>query len=342
MSAISRDQLRSGYRTATGIGVAAIGVLCACAVGVELAKNGNSPVQGLMEASHLEILRYGLLGAAGALFSLIRAVKNFILSRPISLPILESGGFFSEPVQTLIEVATTTYALCGLAAVFGLSLYWLTGEKSAFYLFFVLSLVLFAIFFPRYGEWGEWIKEVERAIDRTKRSLIRSQIARILGPVGKVSEYVWVYPVNLEYRLFVMAGLIAGLLGVLFFAPFIGLRASLLLYVLLVGLNIPYVLIKKEVEIDRRRGIVLKRWGVLAYRKETVYQLSEFSNVTLHMRGISRYGTWPLYVVYLVGASSPLKLFDTMSEERAGKQSRGLAEFLGVEFVNRTGQWDLI
>lgn len=78
------------------------------------------------------------------------------------------------------------------------------------------------------------------------------------------------------------------------------------------------------------------------YRNEKVYQLSDVSSVTLSLKGISRYGTWPLSMVSLVGPAFSLKLFDTTSEERGGKYSRELAGFLGFEFVNRTAQWELI
>lgn len=342
MKPTSKDQLRNGHRTAIAVGIGVIGILLAIGVAIEFSGNNDALFKGLIPPSQVAVLRYVFLGLAAGVFFMIRAFRNFILSRPISLPIPEPEGVFSEPIQVLIETSVTTYVLSVLVGLFGLVLHLLTGHRSEFYLFFVLALTLLAIYFPRYGEWEEWIKGVERGVGRTHRSLIRSLIARIWAGTGKVSEYLWVYPVNLEYRLFVGIGLASSLFGLLIFALVLGLRESLLIYTILVALNLPYVLVKKTVEIDRRRGVITKWWQFFLYKNDRVYQLSDFSSVTLNMKGLSRYGTWPLYMVYLVGSASSLKLFDTTSEERAGRYSRELAEFLEFEFVNRTAQWDLI
>jgi hypothetical protein len=48
--------------------------------------------------------------------------------------------------------------------IYGLMLFLMGGRSSDFYFFMALSLVFFAVYFPRYGQWEEWVSERERAV----------------------------------------------------------------------------------------------------------------------------------------------------------------------------------
>lgn len=319
-----------------------IAMLCVCAIVVGPTKINHAPLKDRIAPGAVDVLRYALLGLAAALFFGIRIIKNFILSRPFTAPTAAAEDGFSEPIQTLIETSVTTYVLSGSLGLFGLCLFWLTGRGSDFYIFFVLSLTLLAVYFPRYADWEEWMKEVERGIDRAERSLIRSIMVRFQKRVGKVSEYVWLYPSGLGDRLLIIATLGLALLQVLFLVPFIGFRGSLFLWGFAAIHQVPHLLFDRGIEIDRRREIINKWWGILQFRRNKFYELSNYNSITLYKKLISRYGTWPVYVIVLVGPSSSLKLFDTTSGDKARKYSRDLAEFLEFELVDRTGQWELI
>lgn len=44
----------------------------------------------------------------------------------------------------------------------GLLLFLMAGSRSDLYGFLALSVVLQAIYFPRYGQWEQWIRKQER------------------------------------------------------------------------------------------------------------------------------------------------------------------------------------
>ncbi len=70
----------------------------------------------------------------------------------------------NSPSCRLLIASVATHALCETVAITGLTLFLLTRNPLSFYPFLVLSLTLFAYFFPRYDEWEEWAETVE-AVD---------------------------------------------------------------------------------------------------------------------------------------------------------------------------------
>ncbi len=63
----------------------------------------------------------------------------------------------SSKIQKLFSATIITYALCESVAIFGLVLFLTGGETFDFYLFIALSLTFFAVHFPRYGQWEEYL-----------------------------------------------------------------------------------------------------------------------------------------------------------------------------------------
>jgi hypothetical protein len=61
-------------------------------------------------------------------------------------------------MQKLAATAIIIFALAESIAIFGLVLFFLTNRASDFYLFLAISLASFALFFPRYSQWEEWMK----------------------------------------------------------------------------------------------------------------------------------------------------------------------------------------
>ena len=68
---------------------------------------------------------------------------------------------FKDPAFRLLICSLATNMLCETVAISGLSLFFLTGSSLSFYPFMLLSMALFAFFFPRFGEWKEWVGKVE-------------------------------------------------------------------------------------------------------------------------------------------------------------------------------------
>jgi hypothetical protein len=66
-----------------------------------------------------------------------------------------------NPASRLLICSLATNLLCGTVAISGLSLFFLTGSPLSFYPFMLLSMVLFAYFFPRYAQWREWVEKFE-------------------------------------------------------------------------------------------------------------------------------------------------------------------------------------
>jgi hypothetical protein len=163
----SRGDLKAAYGVAASIGISLITSVLIYAVIVELIKKQSAPFTGYAPMPDvIDVLRYTLLGVVFAQYFLIRTVNNIFLSlkrvsqrtykpAPLTAKIL---GF-----SRLIAGAIIVCALCESVAIYGLVLFLIQGNSYDFYLFLPISLVYFAIFFPRYDRWEAWIKEREKA-----------------------------------------------------------------------------------------------------------------------------------------------------------------------------------
>lgn len=155
------DELKRGYRLATIIGIAIIASVFIYAAVVELIKINFAPFEGFSPFPEVEILRYILLGISIAEFFLIRFIRNQIISARTEIPsYLKIQS--SIPIQRLITMSVVTYALCESVAIFGFVLFLIAGDSLDFYTFMLISLIYFAVYFPRYRQWEEWVKGGER------------------------------------------------------------------------------------------------------------------------------------------------------------------------------------
>ena len=134
------EDLKRVYRVATIIGIAMISSLFIYAFIVEFIKvdvNINLP------SSMVDLLRYLFFGVAIGEFLLIR----FLRSRMVS------GAPSPAKIQKLFSMTIITYALCESVAIYGLIFFLIGGKRFDFYSFMILSLIFFAIYFPRYAQW---------------------------------------------------------------------------------------------------------------------------------------------------------------------------------------------
>ena len=159
LEAAMKEQLRQRYRIAVIIGLAMVYSLLAYVALVELLRWRLAPFRGLAPFPAVDILRYLLLALSVANFYLIRLVRDRLL--PGERQVVQapgSPGGSSERIGKLQVAATVAYAQCEAVAVFGLLLFLLAGRRADFYGFLALSVVSFAVYFPRYGQWEEWIQ----------------------------------------------------------------------------------------------------------------------------------------------------------------------------------------
>jgi hypothetical protein len=142
-----------GYQAFLRIGaVFAISPILYVAIG-ELIRQVLQPFEGFATAD-LAIpngLRYILLGLAAADLALI-----WYLQGPHSPLTIPEEGNPKILTQRLKAMSILFCVLCEGAGVFGLVLFLIDGSSIDLYGFNVLSLLLFALFFPRYRQWEEW------------------------------------------------------------------------------------------------------------------------------------------------------------------------------------------
>jgi len=165
----STADLEKAYKARVIIGAAMIGVLLIYTGIVEFIRAQNSPAEVFTPAPGpdvLALLRYVFLGIAAVEFLVIQFLRKVMLSADSpARQALPSGSFVPE-TQKLITVSVVTFALCESVAVYGLVLFLIGKNASDFYLFLLISVFYFAIFFPRYGAWEEWVQEREKAARR--------------------------------------------------------------------------------------------------------------------------------------------------------------------------------
>ncbi len=159
-------------------------------------------------------------------------------------------------------------------------------------------------------------------------------IPRMQREVGKVSEDLWIYPLHSEDKTIGIAALVIMLLSFLLFITIKASHEILIVWAILTTLQVPFVLLKRFIEIDRKRGTINKWWQIFGFRRNKFYRLSDFNTLKLYKRVLSRYGTIPEYVIVFIGPSNSIKILVTRVKDKAKKYSLELAEFLGFELVD--------
>jgi F0F1-type ATP synthase membrane subunit c/vacuolar-type H+-ATPase subunit K len=155
------DELRKAYRTTVLIGLVMMASLVIYAVVVEVIKKQNAPFSGFspLPPDVFTTLRYALMAVAAIEFIVIQIVNRAMLSA--KAPATRTAS--TAPFVQLVSAAVVSFALCESVAIFGLVLFLIKGDTSDFYLFLMVSLLYFAVYFPKYGKWEEWVRERERA-----------------------------------------------------------------------------------------------------------------------------------------------------------------------------------
>jgi hypothetical protein len=150
------------------IGLWMIGSVFVYAIIVEFVKNIGHSNGATSPAPSAAILRYVLFGVAAVISSLIRAINNHFLAGDVRIAGTGTASRYSPDIQRLMTAAVVTYAFCESIAVLGLILYFLGGSPTDFYVFMLISLFFFSVYFPKYGRWGEWMKDRFKSTSRAR------------------------------------------------------------------------------------------------------------------------------------------------------------------------------
>lgn len=157
---MSEDGLKKVYRITLIIGIAMLSSLLIYAGIVGFMMYNYRPFKGFSPFSNIDILRYILFGIALSEFFFITVLRKVILSGKLLSESSEGQKpLYSPDAQKLMRSSIITLALCESVAIYGLILFIMNGSVLDFLGLFVLSLIYFSVFFPRYSQWQDWIKK---------------------------------------------------------------------------------------------------------------------------------------------------------------------------------------
>ena len=145
---ILMEGLKSNYRRAVFVWLAMVGGIFFYLLLVELSKPDTHFLQRGSLSPEVTPITYFLLSFSALTLFLIWFVRSQILDGKAP------GG--KTPASRLLAASILTDALCEMMAINGLTLFLLTRNSLNFYIFLLLSFVLFTYFFPRYAQWEEW------------------------------------------------------------------------------------------------------------------------------------------------------------------------------------------
>jgi len=154
MDPVIERKLRKMYNTAAALGVLFITPVFLYALIAEFIHDGY--VKGYefpmaADDGTYTILRYLLMFVVSALC--LGLVKYFS-----EIEVFRSKA--ASPFQALLAQSVVINAICESPALAGLLLYLIAGNLWDPYIFGLMSLILFALFFPRYNRWAAWIESL--------------------------------------------------------------------------------------------------------------------------------------------------------------------------------------
>jgi hypothetical protein len=153
------NELKKAYRVTMLIGLWMIGSVFAFAIIVEFVKTIGHSIRATSPAPSDVILRYILFGVAAVIFFLIRAINKHLLAGDVRINGTRTQSRYSPDIQRLMTAAVITYVFCESIAILALILYLLGGSSADFYVLMLISLFFFSVYFPKYAQWEEWMKD---------------------------------------------------------------------------------------------------------------------------------------------------------------------------------------
>jgi len=143
------EGLKSNYRRAVILWAAMMFSIVIYALAVDWCKADVHFLKKDSSSPEVFPLKVFLLSFTVMTLFLIWFVRSHILCGRVSKA-------FKNPPSRLLFCSLATNLLCETLAITGLTLFLLTRNPLNFYIFLLLSFVLFTYFFPRYAQWEEW------------------------------------------------------------------------------------------------------------------------------------------------------------------------------------------
>ncbi len=150
------ETLKSSYRKAVFLWIAMVGGIFIYLGVVNLIPSEIPFLQKDSSSPEVIPIKVFLLSFTFMTLFLICLVRSQILNGRVRKE-------FRYSPSRLFFCSLATNLLCETVAITGLTFFFLTGSPISFYPFMVLSLVLFAYFFPRYDQWREYVGEAAAA-----------------------------------------------------------------------------------------------------------------------------------------------------------------------------------
>ncbi|MBN2198513.1 MAG: hypothetical protein JW747_01550 [Candidatus Aminicenantes bacterium] len=145
-----RGGLAARHRVAAIVAAAALAALLMTLLAVEWVFAGLRGTAVFFRPEGTVALRYGFYGAAVAAVVLLRVLRGVILRK-------RPGEDETALGRKLFLASLLTTTLSEVPAVLGLVLFFAAGLKRDFFILTAVSLVLMFMFFPRLGQWREWL-----------------------------------------------------------------------------------------------------------------------------------------------------------------------------------------
>lgn len=128
-----------------------------------IGQSGSLPgYSGSKEQAQMLRLILFAVAIGDSLFSFL--IKRFLLAAGAGTPEKMREELVVIVLAQKLQVSTiVVLAFCESVAIIGLVLFFLTGNTADFYILLGLSLALFALHFPRFSKWQEFISEKQMA-----------------------------------------------------------------------------------------------------------------------------------------------------------------------------------
>lgn len=152
------EELKKAYWVIAIIGGAMVASTFVYAGVVEWIKYSNIHTGVKMEPSQVTTLRLALLVVSTAMFIIIKYIWVAFRSGKMKMKPNPGSLGYANPVGAFTAVSVIVYALCESISIYGLVLFLITRDSFNFYIFFAISLVAYAAYFPRYRQLEEWAR----------------------------------------------------------------------------------------------------------------------------------------------------------------------------------------
>lgn len=157
------EHLTAAYRRTAFIAGAMTATLPVYVVFVAVFRQMSDSFDGIAPAESRTILTDVLFLISLATFFLAwrirsRTFRSTRLHHGIRWNATTTAGGKKDLCQLLTTTTLVTLALSESIAVYGLAGFFVMGDSRIFYILLTVSAIAFTLWFPRYGQWQDWMK----------------------------------------------------------------------------------------------------------------------------------------------------------------------------------------